>query len=195
MRKLVSASVLVAVCLSMAALARADDVTLNVSGSLAVANPPGTCSVAGCTLGGDIVINNATGTVISQDVTMSGESPSVGPFTTFVNLQSIVGETRLALVDSSANWIEFFFATPTPGSLVGYDGGALDTITGVGFPPPTAPTWLLTSGAFTPVTTPESNSVVLLLAGFGFVFVMQKCTVHRRGHLQAALTAGWPSPR
>jgi hypothetical protein len=123
-------------------LARADDVTLNVSGSLAVANPPGTCSVAGCTLGGDIVINNATGTVISQDVTMSGESPSVGPFTTFVNLQSIVGETRLALVDSSANWIEFFFATPTPGSLVGYDGGALDTITGVGFPPPTAPTWL-----------------------------------------------------
>jgi hypothetical protein len=175
MRKLVSASVLVAVCLSMAALARADDVTLNVSGSLAVANPPGTCSVAGCTLGGDIVINNATGTVISQDVTMSGESPSVGPFTTFVNLQSIVGETRLALVDSSANWIEFFFATPTPGSLVGYDGGALDTLTGVGVPPPAVPpTWLLITGALTPVTTPEPSSVALMLAGIAFLFLFTR---------------------
>jgi hypothetical protein len=158
-----------------AGIACADDVTLGVSGSLAAVNSPGTCPVTGCTLGGDIVINNTTGAVISEDITMSGESPSVGPFSTFVSLIPILGETRLALVDSSGNFIDLFFATPTAGSLVGYDGGALDTLTGVGVPPPAPPpTWLLTTGALTPVSTPEPNSVVLLLAGIGFVFAVRK---------------------
>jgi hypothetical protein len=164
-----------------AGIARADDVTLHVSGSLDVANFPGTCSVSGCTLGGDIVINNSTGAVISEDVTMSGESPSVGPFSTFASVIEIVGLTRLALVDSSGDFIDLFFATPTVGSLVRYDGGALDTLTGVGVPPPAAPpTWLLTFGALTPVSTPEPNSVALMLAGIGLVFVMRKRIGHRR---------------
>ena len=58
--------------------ARADTVTLDVSGSLSP-NGSASCSVSGCTLGGDIVINNTTGAIISEDVTVSGESPSVGP--------------------------------------------------------------------------------------------------------------------
>jgi hypothetical protein len=94
-----------------ARIARADDVTLAVSGSLAAVNSPGSCSATGCMLGGDIVINNTTGAVISQDVTMSGESPSVGPFSTFGSLIPIVGETRLALVDGSGNFIDLFSAT------------------------------------------------------------------------------------
>jgi hypothetical protein len=158
-----------------ARIARADDVTLNVSGRLAAVNSPGTCSATGCTLGGNIVINNITGAVISQDVNMNGESPSVGPFSTFASLIASAGLTRLALVDSSGDFIDLFFATPTAGSLVGYDGGALDTLTGVGVPPPAAPpTWLLTTGALTPVTTPEPSSVALMLAGIAFLFLFTR---------------------
>lgn len=164
-----------------AAIARADQITLDVSGSLVAVNSPGTCSVTGCTLGGDIVINNTTGAVISADITMSGESPSVGPFSTFGSVIPSVGLTRLALTDSSGNFIDLFFATPTVGSLVGYDGGALDPLTGVGVPPPAPPpTWLLTSGALTPVTTPEPSSLVFILAGIGLVFVMRKRIGHSR---------------
>ena len=164
-----------------AGIARADNVTLDVTGSLVANNPPGTCLVTGCTLGGNIVINNTTGGVISEDITRSGESPSVGPFTTFGSLIPSVGETRLALVDGSGNFIDLFFVTPTAGSLVGYNGGALDTLTGVGVPAPaTPPTWVLTSGALTPVIAPEPNSVVLMLAGIGFAFVMRKRVGHGR---------------
>jgi hypothetical protein len=158
-----------------ARIARADDVTLNVSGRLAAVNSPGTCSATGCTLGGNIVINNITGAVISQDVNMNGESPSVGPFSTFASLIASAGLTRLALVDSSGDFIDLFFATPTAGSLVGYDGGALDTLTGVGVPPPAVPpTWLLITGALTPVTTPEPSSVALMLAGIAFLFLFTR---------------------
>lgn len=165
-----------------ASISRADTIiTLAVSGSLTAVNSPGTCLISGCTLGGNIVIDTTTGAFISAVITMSGGSPSVGPFSTFVSVIPSVGLTRLALTDSSGNFIDLFFATPTIGSLVGYNGGALDPLTGVGVPPPAPPpTWLLTSGALTPVTTPEPNSVVFLLAGTGFVFVMRNRLGHRR---------------
>ena len=162
-----------------AAIARADEITLDVSGTLVPVNSPGTCSVAGCMLGGDIVIDNSTGAVLSQDITMSGESPSVGPFTIFGSVIESVGLTRIAVDDSSGDFIDLFFATPTAGSLVGYTGGALDPLTGAGVPPPAAPpTWVLTTGALTPVTAPESNSAFLLLAGIGLVLLMRRCNAH-----------------
>ena len=168
--------ILAAILSTGAATARADQVTLDVSGTLDAVNSPGTCSPSGCTLGGDIVIDNATGAVLSEDITMSGETPSVGPFTIFGSvIPSVDGLTRLAVTDSSGDYIDLFFATPTIGSLVGYDGGALDPLTGVGVPLPSPPpTWLLNSGALTPVTAPESNSAVLLLAGIGLVLVLRK---------------------
>jgi hypothetical protein len=62
--------------------ARADIITLDVSASMRPTG--GTCLAAGCALGGDIVINNGPGVtnpILSEDVTASGFSPSVGPFT------------------------------------------------------------------------------------------------------------------
>lgn len=172
-----------------AGIARANTVTLDATGTLTAINSPGSCSATGCSLGGDIVIDNATGAVLSSDITMSGETPSVGPFSTFVSVILSVGETRLALDDSSGDFIDLYFVTPTPGSLVGYMGGALDTLTGAGVPAPAPPpTWLLTSGALTPVATPEPDSAILLLVGIGLAFVALK----RMGHGRSSRIAEIP---
>jgi hypothetical protein len=158
----------------------ADSVTLDVSGSLSTTLGGASCSSSGCTLGGDIVINNASGAIISTDVTFSGESPSAGPFDG-VNQVSVVGAlTGLGIVDSTASsFLDLFFSTITPGSLVGYSGGPLadgevGTTSG-------CCAWFLSSGgALTEaaVTAPEPSSYALMLLGVGLVFVMRK----RIGH-------------
>jgi hypothetical protein len=157
--------------------AYADTVTLIVSGSLS----PGlnaACSGSGCTLGGDIVIDNTTGAVISVDVTISGESPSVGPFTVTSGIFAPAGGTLLTLGDGNPfNSLRLVLTTPTQGSLVGYDGGPIQSLTGsliLSFNPIPS-TWNLTSGALTPVTpTPEPSSLALMLSGVGLVFATRK---------------------
>jgi hypothetical protein len=159
-----------------AGIARADTVTLDVSGSLSAFNGA-SCSPSGCTLGGDIVINNTTGAFISTDVTMSGESPSVGPFSIFSGLAGLLGLTDLFLLtDDESTLAALVFATPTAGSLVGYDGGSLVAYNGgepsnvnytsvVQLFKPNSGIWLLNAGALTPVTAAEPNPFVLVLAG------------------------------
>lgn len=160
---------------------RADTVTLNVSGSLTPQTGTGaSCSPSPCTLGGDIVIDNTTGALISVDITMADSSPTIGPF----NIVSPIaygpevdgGQTELGIFDANGDVIGLVFATPTAGSLVGYISGAL-----TGGPGGTAaciedhgcgPTWLLTSGSLTPAAMPESSSVALLLIGLGSLGVM-----------------------
>jgi hypothetical protein len=169
--------------------AHADTVTLDVSGTM-TASAPGSCLGSTvlplCTLGGDIVINNTTGAIISVDVTITGASPTFGPFTTAIQLFDFgLGRTLLRIrgpASQGLSVIDLVFDTPTPGSLVNYDGGALTTATSaestqapcsVGTNPPCI--YFLSTGELTPaVAAPEPSSVALMLLGIGLVFVMRK---------------------
>jgi hypothetical protein len=147
--------------------AHAGVITLDVSGSLSP-TPPATCSAAGCTLGGDIVIDNTAGTVNSADVTMTGGTPNLGPFTSVSGIANFLGITEMTIADSADNRVGLFFATPTAGSLVGYTGGPL-SMGNVRENTPTAfvQVFFLTSGSLTeltPVPVPEPASVLLLVS-------------------------------
>ena len=130
------------------------------------------CTRAGCRLGGDIEINNTAGTIVSEDVTATGFSPSVGPFTQNLGIFTNGALVEVDIADSIGDDLHLEFATPTPDSLVGYTGGSLSAHTNIccvaidGI-------WYLTSGALTaqaPASVPEPSSLALLLsavAGLG----------------------------
>lgn len=164
--------------------ARADVITLDVSGTMSTLGlGPETCIAAGCTLGGDLVINNSTGKIVSGDVTVAGESPLIAPFTDFtgniVSQDLSSGLTVIEPENSMADFLNLIFSTPTKGSLVGYTGGALSTLTNIDsvtFVSATGGllfTGLLTlnSGSLTqPAAVPEPSSLLVLvtaLAGLG----------------------------
>jgi hypothetical protein len=173
--------------------ARADIITLDVSATMHANNPQATCLGVslgdGCTLGGDMVIDNSLPfSVISINVTMAGETPIVGPFTFFVDGGSIGNGgpnfTFVKAIDAPfmlpflANILILTFLTSTPGSLVGFTGGPLATpFTAIdanipGGAPFVGDTWLLTSGSLTEAV-PEPSSLLLLvsaLAGAGIFF-------------------------
>ena len=146
---------------------RADDiVTLDVSATLFAALSPASCSPAGsCTLAGTLVIDSTTGAIISADITGSGESPVIGPFTSFSPPGAFQGDTTMLFTDSSEDDMKLVFPTPTLGSLVGYDGG---TIIEKGHSfisnPDSGATWDLNSGALT-AETPEPSGWLLLGTG------------------------------
>ena len=146
--------------------ARADVITFDVSGTM-TPTLNAACSPT-CTLGGDLVFDSSAGAPhmgISADVTVTGFSPSTGPFTGFAGIAAVSGLTRLTLDDASGDFVDLFFSTPTAGSLVGYTGGPLDTSTFVntaGLPPSR---WDLISGSLTAQTAvPEPPSLLLLLS-------------------------------
>jgi hypothetical protein len=181
--------------------ARADIITLDVPANLSAFVSQATCLGVslgvGCTLGGDIVINNTTGAFVSADVTMAGETPTVGPFTAggIIILNGYL--TLLELTDSNSAPFDILglpFITPcgsppTPGgclpasSLVGYTGGPLSTtvlgngqelpVGGINVPEGGPEYWQLTSGSLTEAAgaaAPEPSSLLLLvaaLAGMG----------------------------
>jgi hypothetical protein len=171
------------------AVARAGVITLDVSGTMSPNSGfPGACSPT-CTLGGDIVIDNSPGAAnsgfVSADVTASGFSPTVGPFTIFVGVHGITnGLTSLNLEDSAADQLFLNFSTTTAGSLVGYIGGSLSSgnLNGpsVGLPP-TPTVYDLSSGSLT-AAVPEPPSILVLLsalAGLGAVLYTRR--LPRRG--------------
>jgi hypothetical protein len=172
-------------CIFLAALlvalsapnAHADVVTLDVSGTL---TPMGgaSCSASGCTLGGDLVINDITGALVSADVTMSGESPTVGPFTDIDVVGASGALTVVELFDFPAGDVLFLgMATPTPGSFASYSGGPLDTGSSVEYAssyPMQPGGWNLTSGSLTPETVPEPSSIALILAGIALLMFGRK---------------------
>ena len=166
--------------------ARASMVTFDVSGTM-TPTLNATCSPT-CTLGGDIVFDDSPGAPhkgISADITLTGFSPSTGPFIGFAGIGSVSGLTQLTLDDASGDFVQLVFSTPTPGSLVGYTGGPLDTSTFVntiGLPPSK---WDLISGS---LTVPEPPSLLLLLSALaGLGAVLGKCLLSRRpAHCQTA---------
>jgi hypothetical protein len=151
--------------------ARAGVITLDVSATpVPDSGTPAACAPAGCTLGGDIVIDNspgaANGGFISADVTATGFIPSVGPFTTLSMLRTTNGHpsTFLMLLDSAGGDFSVTFETPTGGSFAGYTGGQFfDTIENADNA--SAAAWAVIAenpGSFTPA--PEPSSLVLMLS-------------------------------
>jgi hypothetical protein len=177
-----------------AGVARADDITFNVSGSLIVGSSSGASCPSPCTLGGTLTINKLTGAVISADITMSGESPTVSPFTTYTNQGPFDGYTVLFLSDSDSYVAELYILTSTPGSWAGFDGGSFvpsftsssGTVYSAICAPPGcvaggAGHWVLTSGSLTPVSEPSSY----LLLGTGLLGLL---ALAARGKRVAAAT-------
>lgn len=167
-------AVLFAVAVSAGA-ARAAVITLDVSGTMTPNSGLGACSPS-CALGGDVVIDNTTGAVQSADITATGFSPALGPFT---NVDSITNtgfanETEMELDDTVNSQLFLFFTTPTGGSLVGYTGGPLETRTSIVGPdiilPGGAPSpslYDLTSGSLTQRTTTAPEPATLAVLGVG----------------------------
>jgi hypothetical protein len=173
---------------------RAGEITLDVSANISAVGSLAECggmlNAPGCTLGGFFVINNTTGAVnFSDDVTFAGESPVVGPFTTGVqlfvtNFGPGFPNTLLEIEDSLGNPLFLGLSTPTPGSVVGYDGGPLlpqpsffftiyDDIAGG--------VWSLTSGSVTAATvSPEPPSYLLLVSGLFGAWGLRAYQLRRR---------------
>jgi hypothetical protein len=175
--ELLYASLVAAVIVAMGdATAHADLITLQVSGTLSPFPPPpnqppsDSCASTGCILGGEIVFNNATGAVISANVTATGFSPGAGPFTAPQPLHTTMGLTDLEITTDPTFTSEaaLIFSTPTEGSLVGYTGGSLSTGTNVR-PQSGAFGWGLISGSLTQIAAtpvPEPCTWAMSLTGF-----------------------------
>jgi hypothetical protein len=146
-------------------IARADVTTFDVSGTM-TPTLNAACSPT-CMLGGDFLFDDSAGAPhhgISADVTVTGFSPSTGPFTGFAGIGAVSGLTELTLDDASGDFVQLVFSTPTAGSLVGYTGGPLVAtstfVKTAGLPPSS---WALTSGSLAePV--PEPPSLLLLFS-------------------------------
>ena len=137
-----------------------------------------TCSPT-CTLGGSFQIDVTTGSVLSTNVNifMSGETPSVGPFTIH-GTDNAPGNGSYTIDFTDAAGDILLLNIPNTLSLVGYQGGSLG-------PSPysvventgsfsTFARWYLTSGSLTPeVSAPipavGAPGLALILGGGGLL--------------------------
>jgi hypothetical protein len=171
---------LVFVLFLAAPYAQADDVTFAVSGTLTPNGGSAACGSSGCTVGGDVVIDTTAGTMTSGDITVTGASPVLGPFT--INEGGGPKDGIVVLWDfEDASGDGFDFAIQL-GTLVGYDGGSVSNSVYA-----TASTHWLFSGSLTPPTqnAAEPNSVLLVLAGVGGLFAVSRRRISRASRLVA----------
>jgi hypothetical protein len=188
--KFVGAAMLV-MGLAAASAAGADIITLDVSGTFTPSTGTGAACSPTCTLGGDIVIDNSSGAAnqgfVSADVTATGFSPSVGPFTQFsavnVNLGT-GGNTNLVLFDSKSTDLAFVFTTPTAGSLVDYTGSQV-ALARVIIPAHDSVSQVIWNGSGSLTAVPEPATWAMALLGFaGLGFAARR---------RAKLKARWAS--
>jgi hypothetical protein len=192
---------LAAAWLAAAVSARADVITFDVSATMLPVMGGGadaSCAASGCTLGGNIVINNTTGAVISEDVTFIGSSlPSnrtLGPFTQNIAVGDNDPFTVLVISDSNGDILDLnVLNSDDEASLVGFTGGALGYETSVTASELTTgstgtATWIIQTaaigipgegsvlgvGSLTPVAVDESDHelapVLLLASGLAAAF-------------------------
>jgi hypothetical protein len=178
--------------------ARAGVVTLDVSGSMSPSRGSATCTATGCKLGGNIVINNSTEAINAADVTVAGESPTVGPFTRNLGIYAFLDLTQLAIGDSANDILDLVFSTPTVSSLVGYTGGSLSSYTFIDTSSMASFTdqWDLTSGSLTEqVAAPApliGRGVPVFLAMVGVFFGVK---LLERGQMRRPLGTAFAFPR
>jgi hypothetical protein len=162
-----------AVLAAGAGTARAAVILLDVSGSLSdkdVMNPPADACGSGCALGGFIVIGNATNAVFAVHVTVSDPGNSFD-LDQFEGINASGGNTEFDTDSSGFPFdLDFFFSTPTAGSLNGFTGGPLLAAQGNA---PDGNEFALISGSLTEGTgvpsVPEPSSLVLMLTAIAGV--------------------------
>jgi hypothetical protein len=131
-------------------------IKLDFSGGASADGTGVACAASGCKFGGNIVINDTTGAIISADFTFSGESPVMGPFTLPSIVQGYGCNFFLDIADASNNTLQLCLYNAT--SLKGYTGGFVSADAFGG------------SAAFkgsgslteTPTETPEPSSFLIL---------------------------------
>lgn len=159
--------------------ARADVITFDFTGTL-VANQDSTCG-ASCTLGGTITIDNSAGAAnggfVSVDLTVSGESPVEGPYTSFGDIsaemtqrgQVIPGLTGLEVEGPNTTRVLLYLATPDAGDFGGYTGGVIEPDSNVQgtLANGEEPLWYVNSGALVGPSTSVPEPPLLALLGLG----------------------------
>jgi len=143
--------------------------------------------IPGCTsttsgFAGALEVDATTGTPIE----LAGLGPGIGFFGSsfsgvFPGLGVIGATPNGSCLEQGealiAEYLILCFTTPTPGSLAGFDGGA---ITGGGlFDNNNYQYFFITGGSITLVAAPEPGSLTLILAGFGALLVMRKRIAQR----------------
>ncbi len=169
-----------------AATARADSVTLDVSATLSPTNSA-SCAVSGCTLSGTLVVDSATGTLLSADVEMSGETPVVNPLTVPTGTlfaSTLPGGFSVQICNSDFCLVRGLITQPA--KILQNDLGNGQNIsnqtfsnilfvvqgTETGITGNIKDEWVGTIGTLSsPIDTPEPSSLGLMLAGIGLLLV------------------------
>jgi hypothetical protein len=129
----------------------------------------------GCSLGGNAVIDTATGSFVSENITVTGTVPPVGPFTSLNGSPFTNGFNQLvvAFAGNPASNLDLIFPTAT---LAGYAGGLLcgtittcngNTTSGLSIP---TGNFILASGSLTPAgvsAVPLPGALPLFATGLG----------------------------